>query len=189
MIMAQAFFPRSNSLENSSCEAGDVAASDRFARTCSTRLMPTKAVVIPGVERTNCSARFRIVFESQCRGDERWQAARQLALQHRRAGHERDAEFGSRLRPSARGARRAAGSIACSASVMPGCNGSCTNRKWCDPRGHVAARAIPSRREKENPVSFSPWRNAFQVATSVEVNFSRRRRRTPEIQTRRARGC
>src|SRR6202022_3880012 len=52
-----AFFPRSNNLENSSCEAGATAASERFARTCSTRLIPTSPVVMPGVERTNCSAR------------------------------------------------------------------------------------------------------------------------------------
>src|ERR1035437_10320070 len=57
MFLAQAFFPRPNSPENSSCEAGEMAASERFARTCSTRLIPTRAVVIPGVERTNCRAR------------------------------------------------------------------------------------------------------------------------------------
>src|SRR5882762_7878187 len=53
----QALFPRSNNFENSSFEAGGTATSERFARTCSTRLVPTSAVVIPGVERTNCNAR------------------------------------------------------------------------------------------------------------------------------------
>ena len=67
-----------------------------FARTCSTRLMPTSAVhvAIPGVERTNWIARFRIRFHSESVRDKWRQATRELALQHRGAGDERNAQFG-----------------------------------------------------------------------------------------------
>jgi len=43
--------------KNWSMVAGGTATSFAFARTCSSRDMPTSAVVIPGEERTNCKAR------------------------------------------------------------------------------------------------------------------------------------
>ena len=61
-MSAYACLPRPNNFENCSCEAGEVAASERLACTCSTLLIPTRAVVMPGVERTNCSARSASVF-------------------------------------------------------------------------------------------------------------------------------
>jgi hypothetical protein len=53
----------SNSLSNDSRGAGSTATSARFAWTCSMRLIPARAVVTPGTERTNCSASA----ESLCR--------------------------------------------------------------------------------------------------------------------------
>src|SRR5258708_16652605 len=50
-------WPREKSFENWSMVAGGTATSLAFARTCSSRDIPTSAVVIPGEERTNCKAR------------------------------------------------------------------------------------------------------------------------------------
>src|SRR5882762_8570782 len=53
----QAPSPRANSLVNSSTVAGGTLTRRALAFTCSSRDMPTSAVVIPGEERTNCNAR------------------------------------------------------------------------------------------------------------------------------------
>jgi len=49
--------PREKSLLNSSAVAGATRTNRALAFTCSTRDIPTRAVVIPGEDLTNCSAR------------------------------------------------------------------------------------------------------------------------------------
>src|SRR6202040_3042419 len=52
-----------NMLKNSSTEATETAATAIFLSTCGRRLIPTSAVVTPGVDRTNWMARWASVLK------------------------------------------------------------------------------------------------------------------------------
>ena len=87
----------SKTLRNSSRAAGSRPTSARFSSTCPTWLMPTSAVVIPGADRANCKASAESFFMFPSAAHVRRQISRELPLQKRRTGHQRDAQGPARL--------------------------------------------------------------------------------------------
>jgi len=72
--------------------AGGKPTNRAFALTCSTRDMPTSAVVIPGDDRTNCNARSGS-FRSPNASATNPGSSSPPVLQQRGAGNQRDVQF------------------------------------------------------------------------------------------------